>query len=64
MWSKPPRDGIVPAPYRARLHWIVLMRWDAMGDTELKDLLRNARNITFAKLPGKVRKTLTNSHEL
>jgi predicted DNA-binding protein (MmcQ/YjbR family) len=53
------RDGIVPAPYRARLHWIALMRWDAIRDPELKDLLRRAGEITFAKLPRRTRDFLT-----
>ncbi len=53
------RDGIIPAPYRARLHWVALMRWDAIGDSELKELLREARTITFAKLPKRARDLLT-----
>jgi predicted DNA-binding protein (MmcQ/YjbR family) len=53
------RDGVVPAPYRARLHWIAMMRWDAIGDKELKDLLRTGREITFAKLPKQTRHLLT-----
>jgi predicted DNA-binding protein (MmcQ/YjbR family) len=52
------RDGIIPAPYRARLYWIALMRWDAIRDSELKDLLRNARTLTFAKLPKRTRDSL------
>lgn len=52
------REGIVPAPYRARLHWVALMRWDALRDLELKDLLRKAREIVFAKLPKRVREQL------
>jgi len=49
------RDGIIPAPYRARLSWIALMRWDSMPDSELKDLLRKANALTFAKLPKRTR---------
>jgi predicted DNA-binding protein (MmcQ/YjbR family) len=52
------RDGLVPAPYRARLHWVALMRWDALGDPELKALLRTASDLTFAKLPKKTRDLL------
>jgi predicted DNA-binding protein (MmcQ/YjbR family) len=52
-------DGIVPAPYRARLYWIALMRWNAVRDSELKDLMRHARKITFAKLPKRTRDLLT-----
>jgi predicted DNA-binding protein (MmcQ/YjbR family) len=53
------RDGIIAAPYRARLCWIALMRWDAMRDPELKDLLRSASARTFAKLPKRTRNVLT-----
>jgi len=55
------RDGIIPALYRARLSWIALMRWDAMPDSELKDLLRRANSLTFAKLPKRTRDSLTKS---
>jgi len=54
-------DGVIPAPYRARLHWIALMRWDVMRDSELKDLLGNARALTFGKLPKRARDLLTKS---
>jgi len=53
------RDGVIPAPYRARLHWIALVQWNAFGDSELKELLRNAIEITFAKLPKKTRDLMT-----
>ena len=51
-------DGVIPAPYRARLHWVALMRWDAIGDSELKEMLRNAMDLTFAKLPKQTRDLL------
>lgn len=51
-------DGVIAAPYRARLHWVALVRWDAIGDYELKDLLRKARDLTFAKLPKRMRESL------
>jgi predicted DNA-binding protein (MmcQ/YjbR family) len=52
------KDGIVPAPYRARLHWVALERWNAVGDQELKDLLRQAVELTFAKLPRRIREQM------
>jgi predicted DNA-binding protein (MmcQ/YjbR family) len=54
-------DGVIPAPYRARLHWVALLRWDALGSSELKELLRNARARTFAKLPKHMRELLLKS---
>jgi predicted DNA-binding protein (MmcQ/YjbR family) len=53
------REGVIAAPYRARLHWIALMTWNAIGDTELKKLLRDALEVTFAKLPKRTRALLT-----
>jgi predicted DNA-binding protein (MmcQ/YjbR family) len=53
------REAVIPALYRARLHWVALMRWDAIGDSELKELLRNAIAITFDKLPKRARDLLT-----
>ena len=53
------RDGVIPAPYRAQLHWVALMRWEALRDSELKELLRVARDLTFSKLPKRTRDLLT-----
>lgn len=53
------KEGIAAAPHRARLHWIVLNRWDAVGDTELEELLRRARFLTFTKLPKRTRYLLS-----
>ena len=48
------RNGIVPAPYVARYHWVALERFDALRDSELKPLLKNAYELIRAKLPKKV----------
>ena len=53
------RDGIIPARYRAHLHWIALERWNALPDSELRKLLREAVALTLAKLPTKVRASIT-----
>ena len=53
-------DGVIPAPYRARIHWVAIMQRDALGEKQLKDLLRNARDITWAKLPKRVHDSLPN----
>ena len=52
-------DGVIAAPYRAQLHWVALMRWDAIGESALKGLLRDAMDLTFAKLPKQTRDLLT-----
>ena len=48
------RDGIVPAPYVARYHWVALERFNALKDSELKTLLKNSYELVLAKLPKKV----------
>ena len=48
-------DGIVPAPYVARYHWIALKRFNALSEKELKTLLRTAYDLVLEKLPKKAR---------
>lgn len=52
------RDGIDPAPYSARYHWVALERFDVMSEKELKALLRNSYEMVLNKLPKKVRAQL------
>lgn len=49
------REGIVPAPYVARYHWVALERFDVLPERELKELLRNAYQLILEKLPKKTR---------
>ena len=51
-------EGIVPAPYLARIHWVALEHWDALTARELADLLAAAHALTFAKLPKRTRDAL------
>jgi predicted DNA-binding protein (MmcQ/YjbR family) len=48
------QEGIIPAPYMARHHWVGLERFDALPDRELKPLLKNAYQMVLEKLPKKV----------
>ncbi|MDQ2921715.1 MAG: MmcQ/YjbR family DNA-binding protein [Acidobacteriota bacterium] len=52
------QDGINPAPYVARYHWVALERFNAMSEKELKTLLRNAYDLVFEKLPKKTKAEL------
>jgi predicted DNA-binding protein (MmcQ/YjbR family) len=52
------REGIVPAPYVARYHWVALERFDALPERELKELLKNAYRLILEKLPRKSRAQL------
>ena len=51
-------DGIFPAPYLARAHWVALERWDVLRKSELEARLRSAREIIEAKLPKRTRDVL------
>src|SRR5436190_23606364 len=52
------REGIVPAPYVARYHWVALERFAALKDAELKKLIKNSYELVRAKLPAKLRAQL------
>jgi predicted DNA-binding protein (MmcQ/YjbR family) len=51
-------EGVIPAPYLARAHWVAVERWDVFGLREWERELRAAHEIVLAKLPPKTRKTL------
>lgn len=52
------QDGIDPAPYSARYHWVALERFDVMSEKELKSLLRHSYELVLNKLPKRVRAQL------
>jgi len=52
------REGIMPAPYVARYHWVALERFDDLPEPELKQLLKNAYQLIFDKLPKKSKAAL------
>jgi predicted DNA-binding protein (MmcQ/YjbR family) len=51
-------DGIIPAPYMARNHWVTLERFNALRDAEIKDLVRESYEMVLAKLPKKTREEI------
>jgi predicted DNA-binding protein (MmcQ/YjbR family) len=52
-------DGIVPAPYVARYHWVALTDLNALSQRELKEHLKIAYQLVHDKLPKKVRDKLS-----
>ncbi len=52
------QDGIDPAPYSARYHWVALESFDVLSEKELKALLRNSHDLVFEKLPKKLKTEL------
>lgn len=44
------RDGIIPAPYVARYHWVAVEDISTMEDEELEDLVSKSYMLVFEKL--------------
>jgi len=53
------RPGIIPAPYLARAKWVALEHADAVSPGELASLLRTSYDLVLAKLPPKIRASLS-----
>src|SRR6185437_14149767 len=51
-------EGVFPAPYMARIFWVAIKRYDVFPSAELQELLRNAHQLTYAKLPKRTREAL------
>ncbi len=51
-------DGLFPAPYFARIHWVAAERWSVFRTAEWEQQLRAAYDLTLAKLPPKTRANL------
>lgn len=52
------QEGIIPAPYLARAHWVSLETADALPRAEIKRLIHQAYTLVFAKLPRKTQTQL------
>lgn len=52
------RDGIIPAPYLARYHWVALTRLNALSDAETKTQIGESYVMVRAKLLKNVRRKL------
>ncbi len=48
------REGIDPAPYVARYHWVSLKSFDALPQAELKRLIKDSYEMVKSKLPKKL----------
>jgi predicted DNA-binding protein (MmcQ/YjbR family) len=46
-------DGIIPAPYMARNHWVAMLSIDALRQPEIKELIQESYQMILAKLPKK-----------
>ncbi len=52
-------EGIIPAPYSARLFWVSITEADALRQTETQALIKEAYEIVRANLPKKLQAALT-----
>ena len=52
------REGLYPAPYMARIHWVAADNWGVLRNAEWEELFAAAHAITHAKLPAKVKANL------
>jgi predicted DNA-binding protein (MmcQ/YjbR family) len=57
------RAGIIPAPYLARAQWVALETKDTLSSTELEPLLQESYDLVAAKLPQKIRESLSKQME-
>jgi predicted DNA-binding protein (MmcQ/YjbR family) len=47
-------DGIIPAPYMARNNWVMMQRYDALRDSDIREMVRESYEMVMAKLPKKM----------
>ena len=52
------REGIIPAPYMARNHWVFLESLDVLTRAELKRLIKDSYGMVAAKLTKKAQAQL------
>ncbi len=57
------REGVEPAAYVARYHWVTVLPPHALRDDEIRGLLRAAYEIVRAALPKKAQKELAVTSE-
>src|ERR1700735_2224213 len=51
-------EGVFPAPYLARAHWVAIQHWGVFRRTDLEQHLELARRLIYNKLPKKTRELL------
>jgi predicted DNA-binding protein (MmcQ/YjbR family) len=44
-------EGIIPAPYMARNHWVAMIEMDALRPPEIKELIQSSYQLVLEKLP-------------
>jgi predicted DNA-binding protein (MmcQ/YjbR family) len=52
-------EGVFPAPYLARAHWVTLRHWAVFRSSELEEQLKFGHGLIYDKLPKRTRDVLT-----
>jgi len=55
------RDGIIPAPYAARYHWVTVGKPGALSQAEIKRLIKDSYEMVKVKLSKKTQSLLGQS---
>ena len=55
------RDGIIPAPYAARYHWVAVEKPGALSQAEIKRLIKDSYEMVKVKLSKKTQSLLGQS---
>ena len=56
-------EGIIPAPYMARNHWVSMVEMDALRPPEIKELIQASYALVMEKLPRKKQAELNESRK-
>ncbi|HEX3373587.1 MAG TPA: MmcQ/YjbR family DNA-binding protein [Edaphobacter sp.] len=54
-------EGVIPAPYMARIYWVAVERWSVFRAAEWEQQLSDAHALTLNKLPPRTRAVLAMS---
>src|SRR5438445_4738923 len=51
-------EGIIPAPYMARNHWVAMQEMNALRQSDMETLVRDSYRLVREKLPKKIQAAL------
>jgi predicted DNA-binding protein (MmcQ/YjbR family) len=51
-------EGIIPAPYMAKAHWVTIERWDVLRARQWEEELRLAHTLVYERLPKRTKTVL------
>jgi predicted DNA-binding protein (MmcQ/YjbR family) len=54
-------DGIIPAPYLARNHWVAMTRLDALPRAEVRSRIRQSYDLVRSRLPKRALRGLSSA---